>query len=164
MRRFVYDFYPWMRMWGSEWTQRTSRRYHIRTNGSKILYKYTHCYKLFIRWLIFGKKTPLVIILYYLAQKLRWTFLKINKNKNDFSGRLAHFTTFLKKMVQECDMFLWMKGLSHGWEYIWFLYRIIDVFVNGHVINTVLTLYVQASTPVCIHLVITSCSIKSSSI
>ena len=95
-------------------------------------------------------------------------FEKINKNKNNFSGRLAHFTTFKKKLSGVGYVFVitWMKELSHGWEYIYDFYShgIIGVFVNGHVINTVITWYVQASTPVCIHLVITSCSIKSSSI
>ena len=54
-------FYPRVRLW-----------YQISypNEGIKIIYKYIHCYNLFITWPIVGKKMVLVIIVYFLAHSL----------------------------------------------------------------------------------------------
>ena len=57
MGGFVYDFYPWVRMWYLPQVS-TVNEWPISYPNEwiKIIYKYTHCYNLFITWPIFGKK------------------------------------------------------------------------------------------------------------
>ena len=71
---------------------------------------------------------------------LRWTFWKINKNKNNFSLRFSSFLQLKKtKFGQEWDIIILYYGLYHistgGFIYDFYSRGIIGVIIYGHEIN-----------------------------